>query len=176
MKIKIMSKNLRLGMRTTKTAIAIFICLLLGLILNYKWPAYACIAAIVSMQDTPMKSLEIGKARLVGTGIGGALGIIFLWVNMFFPNDIIRIILSTLAVVAGVVICDFISQRDACAICAVVVLIILLTHGSLENGSEAYIYSITRIIETAVGVIISFLINRYIWVGSHEHEPALAEN
>lgn len=150
------------GMRIIKTGLAILICMLLGWIFKYYWPVYACLAAIVAMQDTPGKSIEIGIARLIGTFIGGLLGIAFLSICTWLPYNAVKVIICPVAVIIAVMICVIIKQRQACSICAVVVISIILLHTTDSEMSIAW-YALSRTLETAMGVLITVLINRFIW-------------
>ncbi|WP_368236611.1 aromatic acid exporter family protein, partial [Anaerotruncus rubiinfantis] len=62
-----MEKNtLRVGMRNVKTALAIFVCLLLYQFVPGN-ASYACIAALIAMQSTLEESWSQGRNRLLGT-------------------------------------------------------------------------------------------------------------
>ena len=70
----------RIGLRNIKTAISVCICL----ILFSKDPFFAAIASIMCMQDTVEHSLKIATNRVVGTLLGGLLGLIFLYLTRWY--------------------------------------------------------------------------------------------
>ena len=66
----------KIGMRNIKTAFSVFICIALFNLFKRDNAFYACIAAVICMKDTYENSLSIGINRLLGTFLGGLLGII----------------------------------------------------------------------------------------------------
>ena len=64
----------KIGLRTIKSGIAVFLCLLL----LPDEPFFACITAVIFLQDTFYNSIHMGLNRGAGTIIGAILGLIFL--------------------------------------------------------------------------------------------------
>lgn len=159
-------------MRTTKTGIAVFLCLLVGHVAQIASPVYACLAAIVTMQDTPAKTVQSGKTRLIGTAVGAMIGIAGIWVVTLYSNPLIRMVTITLFVIFGLVICYVIKQKEACAICAVVITVTLIGH----TTEDMVVYSFSRAWETALGVIIAIPVNRFLWPKSEEEGDKAVEN
>ncbi|MDT2191533.1 FUSC family protein [Paenibacillus larvae] len=67
----------RIGMRNVKTAIAVLLCILILRLFQIESPFYACIAAVITMQNTVEDSYETGINRIIGTLIGAAIGLVF---------------------------------------------------------------------------------------------------
>ena len=79
-----------IGMRTTKTAVAVMLSYLIfvpfGLLYNesypgvlaYVGPTYSCIACIVCMQSSLEQTLQVGLSRFVGVFIGAIRGVAML--------------------------------------------------------------------------------------------------
>lgn len=75
---------IKIGMRNIKTTISVFICLLVFELINRNNPIFACIAAVICVQNTIVDSKEIGFSRIIGTIIGGLAGAFTLFiVNTF---------------------------------------------------------------------------------------------
>ena len=155
------------GMRTTKTMVAVAICFLLFVPfwelevpngespLNQIGPFYACIAAIVCMQDSVEKTVKQGCARLIGTGVGGFIGILVLWFAGEHSGAFWFGFLLSVGVMLTIWICDLIDQPAACSIGGVVCCCVLLSH----SGPDRYFYTIARIVQTAVGIGIGVGVN-----------------
>lgn len=60
--------------RAYKTCLSVFLCLLTGALLCWDSLFYAAIAAMICTQQTHEKTVNMGRHRLVGTGLGGAAG------------------------------------------------------------------------------------------------------
>ncbi|MDR1210321.1 MAG: aromatic acid exporter family protein [Clostridiales bacterium] len=153
------------GMRTLKTGLCVFICLTLAFVFHYDWPVFACVASIVCLQDTPEKSFVTGFARVIGTLIGGVIGIILLWVYLAAPYDIIKIPLTTAGIIIAVVSCVALKKPEAASICAITVTVISLA--AYHSTGEVFIYALVRMAETAAGVVVAVLVNRFVSRGKH---------
>lgn len=183
-----MKTNLpKIGMRNIKTALSVLACLLLyrGLalfigalpsdgnaiyrffyqLLSHSHVLYACVGAIISMQSTVDSSLQQGRIRLLGTVIGGAMGILFLYFDRLLWNGVLTLAFAPLGIVLLIYLCNLISMRDSVSIACVVFLIILL---DLSN-TIPYVYAISRILDTAIGIVIAVAINLLIDRPKHSH-------
>ena len=69
-----MKPEYRLALRAIKTAIAVFLCLLLAFIFNRTDNLFACIASIICLKPTYNKGMEL----FIGTLTGGAVRYPFL--------------------------------------------------------------------------------------------------
>jgi uncharacterized protein len=162
--IKLDLKRIRYpGLRNIKTSLAIGICIVLytfiidrsnGLIL-------ACIAAIICMQDSVEKSFVEAGNRLKGNILGGFFGIIFLKISFFHANQYIWILGVTLGVIVLIYTFNIIN-KDSLVLGLVIFLIIVL-----ENGYDDYVapllYSINRMVDTSIGIVVGVLINYYLF-------------
>lgn len=170
-----------IGMRNIKTALSVFICLvfyllcgfangllppgdsaflrLLNFLLDRKDVSYACVAAIVSMQSSVEDSVAFGKSRLIGTAVGGMIGIVMVASAPFADYTVLSYLLVSLGVVITIYICNIIKHSAASSVSCIVFLIIVL---SINSGSSAVPYAINRMIDTAIGILISVPINRFI--------------
>lgn len=71
------------GLRTQKTVLSVFICVLLITFINWLQifevvinPAMACISAVLTMQDSVKGTRAFGKNRFIGTAIGCLLALL----------------------------------------------------------------------------------------------------
>lgn len=138
----------KIGMRTIKTGIAVYICTLLAKYL-VKNPMFAGVGCVVSVQDTVKESLKLGFNRVKGTMIGGLVGFLCVLIK---PGDPI---LSGLGVMATIYSCTVLRINSGIIVSSVTFLSI---HLGIINSNPAY-YSIQRVIDTSVGVIIGVIIN-----------------
>lgn len=142
-----------IGYRNIKTALAVLICLLF---LNKS--LMASIAAIICMQSTIEDSVVIGINRLIGTFLGGFLGIIIIYFISLFNLQNYSVFISALSVSLVICICNLIKKPAACVISSIVVLGIVIDP-SIDNQ---FSYALNRTLETSLGVVIAILVNRFI--------------
>lgn len=146
------------GMRNLKTAFAATLCALLYLPFGRN-PTFACIGAIFGMGSDMGNSWLNGGNRLFGTIIGGVLGmILFRGYICFYPDGSTHpalLLFLFVGVVLLILASQFFKWPGAVQPGGVVLCIILF-----NTPVATYIsYSLNRMLDTGIGVIISLLIN-----------------
>lgn len=146
-----------IGMRSVKSAIAAALCALLYILLD-RSPAFACIGAIFGTGRDYGDSKLQGGNRFFGTLIGGLLGMgLFRVYLIFYPQGgrhLLQIPLVFIGVIVLILLCRKFWVGGVQP--GGVVLCILL----FNTPAESYIsYSIARIVDTGVGVLMAMLVN-----------------
>lgn len=158
MRFKI-TKLPKIGMRTVKTAFAVYLCLIIGQLVNGITPFYSAIAAIFTMKDTQLGSVNYGKTRLFSTLVGGVVGILFLWIGGSINQQAIFDIIIAVGIICCIYICNYFGRNNSASLACVVFLAVILNH---NNGNEKYVYAFTRMVETLIGIVIAIGVNKYI--------------
>lgn len=151
--------NFRIGMRNIKTAIAATLCAVVYLFIDRN-PTFACIGAIFGTGSDMENSWLNGGNRLFGTIIGGVIGMILFRIYLIFQPDgevcLLMMPFLFIGVVALIIACQFFRWPGGIQPGGVILSIILFT----QNDAAAYIpYSLNRMLDTAIGVIVALLIN-----------------
>lgn len=148
----------KIGQRNIKTALSVFVCLIIYEFLDGRNSIYACISAIICMQDSVETSVVQGKHRIIGTFLGGIIGVLYLCLFNFVETSAIS---SSLLIAMGITFvihfCNVIDKTDTVSICCVVFIIIVLGY----DKTNAFQYALNRTIDTLIGIIISIIINKY---------------
>lgn len=147
-----------IGMRNIKTAIAATLCALLYLPFDRN-PTFACIGAIFGTGNDMGNSWLNGGNRLFGTIIGGFLGMGLFRLYIIFHPDGQMHPLILLFVFVGVILLIqaslFFKWPGAIQPGGVVLAIILF-----NTPVDTYVsYSLNRMLDTGIGVVIALLIN-----------------
>lgn len=153
--------EIHIGMRIWKTVIAVFLCAVLGMILDIH-PFYSMIAAILCMQATTVESVKKGVIRCIGTFIGGLVAVIILLIIDFtplVPFSLLYYVLISLCIAPVIYLTVMINRESSAFIACVVFLSIVLSHFESENH---YWFAVQRMLETIAGIIIALVINRVI--------------
>ena len=82
-KYKFDKSQFKLGMRTFKTGIAVFLVLLIFGFLVGK-PQIGALTAVFSLRESFDKSVHFGTSRILGNSIGGLYALVFFLLNGFF--------------------------------------------------------------------------------------------
>ena len=161
---------IHIGLRNLKTALSASLCALIYYFLGRN-PAFACIGAIFGMGANMDHSKLHGGNRLFGTIIGGFLGIALYRIYLiFYPKGDNHLLLVPLLFV-GVVILIILAQIfwvGAVQPGGVVLCLLLFSVGPDDYVS----YSLNRMLDTGVGVVMSLLIN---WLLPRERLDAWQE-
>ena len=150
--------KLHVGMRNIKTAAAATLCALIYFIIGRN-PTFACIGAVFGVGKDLSHSWLNGGNRLFGTIIGGFLGMaLFRIYIIFYPQGGFHFLMLPLLFI-GVILLILTSQYfnwPGAIHPGGVMLCILL----FNQPVDSYVtYSLDRILDTAVGVVVGLLIN-----------------
>lgn len=143
---------MKIGMRNIKTALSVMICIVIFQIFNMGSPFYAAIAAIISMQSSVADSFKIGKYRMLGTFLGAFVGLVFALIGPSNP------ILIGLGVMIIIYVSNLLDWNKSISIAGVVFIAIMVN----LNGGSPFVYSLNRIIDTSIGIVVAVLINYFI--------------
>lgn len=149
-----------IGMRIVKTGLSMFVILIIYEMIGRQrsWAILAMLGALMAMEDTMEHSLKTGIARLLGTAVGGIIGLCFFALAMILPvqqNLIVYAFYVGAATVIGISTCVWLGLRDVTRISTVMVLIILVN----DQLGSTFSYALSRILDTAVGVVVAIIIN-----------------
>ncbi len=154
---KHMDPRYKIGMRNVKTALSVGVCILFFQLTGVGDGIQASIAAIICMKSSLQNSIQTGIERIIGTAIGAILGILSL---LLIEN--IGYGISTLLAITGVILiiylCNIFKVQASTVIGLVVFLIILIG----EKDMPPVVYGVVRLLETFFGIIIAYLINRFV--------------
>lgn len=175
-----------MGKVIIRATIGVFICCLLYEFFNIGTgiPFYAGIATVICLQSEIKSTVRVGLNRTVGTLLGGftGMGILYLTHNYYIlGRPILRYGLITLCIIPLMYIAniirkvripigwdetslfpgtkvfiDFLKKSTLTNITCIAFLSVTITHGGDVSITE---FAINRIIDTLIGVAVSFFIN-----------------
>lgn len=154
--------NLRIGMRSFKTALAAVLCALLYIPFNQN-PTFACIGAIFGLGNSHESSKLNGGNRFIGTIIGGLLGMfLFRIYIMIHPegssNDLLMSVFLFVGVLLLIVIARICSWPGEVQAGGVVLCIILY-----NTPVDSFVsYALNRMLDTGIGVLVAIAVNQLI--------------
>ncbi|MEG2119008.1 MAG: aromatic acid exporter family protein [Pseudoflavonifractor sp.] len=147
----------KVGLRNLKTAFAATLCAALYAIVGRN-PTFACIGTIFGMGSNPEDSWRSGGNRLIGTVIGGFLGMGLFWVFLHLEPYGGRLWLLPLlffGVILLIVAAQLFHWPGAVQPGGVVLCIILF-----NTPEHTYVaYSLNRMIDTGIGVFLALAVN-----------------
>lgn len=151
------------GLRNIKTALTVVICVLLGEIGPFSSPFFMALAGIITVQVSTIDSFNMGRNRIQGTIVGATVGLLFALIGPENP------ILAGIGIIVVIQICDRFHMNSAIQIATVVFMAIMVNMG----GNDPVVYSLSRLVDTSVGVIVALLVNYFIF--PYNNLPVIAE-
>ncbi len=142
----------RIGMRIIKTVVAVFLCGLLAF-LRDKSALYSMFAALFCVQKSTGMTIESSINRVLGTLVGGVLGVLTVYAMdtlNILHIDLLRYLLMSLLLIPVIEFCLLIKKPDIAGMACMVVMCLVV-----DPGDKPAIYSIERLFETAVGVVLA---------------------
>ena len=163
----------RLGMRTIKSALAVFLCILFFHVTDRGLPMIAALSAVFSLRQDLTTTVSFGRSRIIGNSIGGFLGIIYFLVKNYFHNDfLVELFLLPVLVVIVIVVSDGIDNNSGIISAIATLLLIAL---SVPQG-ESSLYAIQRVLDTFIGTFIAIGINFFLRPPETEKKEELVED
>lgn len=147
------------GMRVFKTALAVFICLIIEYYRGGSLPHHTCIATIVCMQPTLKSTFQAATDRTIGTVIAGTYA--FLMASLILrgfnigAHTILFYLLTGLLVFPLMAIMIFIKKPASLSIGSIVFLVIMLT----TSESNPLGYALERVFATLLGIGVAVFVN-----------------
>lgn len=150
-------KKFKIGMRTLKSGIAVFLVVLLfWLVGKPDGIQIAALAAVFSLREDFDKSIHFGTSRILSNSIGGFYALLFFllkaWLGPTFWVMLIFVPIFTM-----LTIMTNVAMNNAAGVISGVatLLIIALSIG----GGDSIAYALTRVFETFIGVFLAILVN-----------------
>lgn len=147
-----------IGMRTFKTWIAATVTATIALTPIIGNPLYALMGTVFGMQNTVSNSFKMGLGRIIGTVVGAFIGFIFAYFELSSPPVV------GFAIVLVILTCGFLKINHTIFITITLCLLIMF-NPTREGGLLRY--TVLRTIDTSLGVVVGFLVNRFIWPPNH---------
>lgn len=150
----------KIGFRIIKSTIAVFLCLLIGVLRGgASMPFYSAIAAILCMQPDVKNSLQVAINRVIGTLIGGLCGMLMLmllrWGLPGLPT-LVEYLLISVALIPLMYVTILVKKPAATYITCVVFLSVTVSHGV---DLVPYAFALNRMLDTLIGILVSLGIN-----------------
>lgn len=139
-----------IGMRTLKTGLTVFLAALIARIINPQDPFVILFTSIIALESTVYSSFETGWKRIAATGIGAVVAIILIYTGLPFEAA------AALSIMLLIIVSNQLGQSGSITIAGSVTILILL---SGYAGGDPVHYSLIRIRDTAIAILLAGLVN-----------------
>lgn len=157
----------KIGLRNLKTALGVFICILLYDLIGRPYVLFACISVIICLKETVQDSYTMAVDRMGGTIIGGLMGIPFLAFSNYWHSKYSFFAFDAVLISSGIVLviylCNLLDKKGATSTACVVFLSVIIVFQVPGQSMSPIAYSFNRMIDSAVGLAVAIVINKYIF-------------
>ena len=155
-KYKFDKSKFRLGMRTFKTGLAVFIILLLFGLFGWKGLQIGALTAVFSLREDFDKSVHFGTSRILGNSIGGFYALLFFIVNSVSKEQY-WVTLLLVPVCTMLTIMTNVAMKNKAGVIGGVSAMLIITLSIRPEDTILYVFA--RIFETFMGVFVAILVN-----------------
>lgn len=148
--------QLKIGMRTAKTGVAVFLVLVLFEILGWEGSQIAALTAVFSLREDLDKSWSFGVSRILGNSIGGGMALMFYLLQSVFGDRVLVTLLGVPFFTMATIVLNVAFNNKAGIVGATAALLIITL--SVPTGN-AFSYVIIRVLQTFLGVFVAILVN-----------------
>lgn len=146
-------RNRLVGMRTIKTALVVFISFVVSSWINEELSFALIYASVICVETSVASSMKIGYNRILGTVVGGAIGLMMSYVPFYGG------LTMALGVVVTILVGNLLKIKKATGIAITLVVIIII--GS--KGDAPAVYALQRTLDTLIGILIATVVNLLIY-------------
>ena len=155
-KYKFDKSKFKLGLRTFKTGVAVFIVLLVFGLFGWKGLQIGALTAVFSLREDFDKSVHFGTSRILGNSIGGFYALLFFLINYIFHEQF-WVTLLIVPICTMLTIMTNVAMNNKAGVIGGVSAMLIITL-SIPNG-ETVLYVFARVFETFMGVFVAMMVN-----------------
>lgn len=149
-------KQLHLGMRTIKTALAVMCCIAIFHLAGRGSPMISAVSAVFAMRQDLTTTVEFGKSRVIGNTLGGVVALFYFVVQDYFGHQfLIELLLIPFLVIVVIVISNFLHNEVGIISCVAALLLIVF---NVPKG-ESVLYAAARVFDTFIGIFVAIGVN-----------------
>ncbi len=152
-----------LGQRIIKSAIAVFLCLVIYMLRGYQGlVTQSTVAAIICIQPYRSDGIQTSLNRIIGTLVGAFWGVLFLLATTTINSSVIKLpmlviyLMMAIGIIATLYTTVVLRKTDAAALSAIVFICIVGPWPDLEAPLDQ---TLDRIIDTTIGIVVAGIVN-----------------
>lgn len=149
----------KIGMRTFKTGLSVFFCILVSFLLRRETYVVAAITAVFTLREDMENTLKYGKHRVIGNVLGASMSIVVIVVfNVLGKTELVQLIFIPVIIMLMIALLAKIGYHEgtvgACATLLTIVFMIPAEH--------SYAYAFDRVVDSFIGMGIALCVNYFI--------------
>ncbi|MBO0477552.1 FUSC family protein [Vagococcus sp. DIV0080] len=146
-------------MRTIKTGLSVFFCILISFIFNRETYVVSSITAIFTLREDMYNTVKFGRHRVVGNVLGALFSVVAIFIfKTFGDGKLVQLIAIPLLIILLIgILSSTKNYEGTVGACATLLTILFMI-----PESQSYAYAFDRVVDSFIGMLIAFGINRAI--------------
>lgn len=151
-----MSSHFKIGLRTTKTAISVALCIIISSFLSNESPTLAALAAVYCLRQDTSTSISFSFHRIIGTFLGVIISMIASNIQVVVEkNTISDAIIAAGAVILTIILCQITNHKEGTISATATMLYIYFN----TPNPETINYAAHRLLDVTIGAIVAVSID-----------------
>ncbi|OJG68010.1 hypothetical protein RV09_GL002121 [Enterococcus moraviensis] len=143
-------------MRTFKTGLSVFFCILVSILLKRETYVVAAITTVFTLREDMENTLKYGKHRIIGNVMGALMSVVVIAVfNVLGRTELVQLIFIPVIITLMIALLAGLGYHEgtvgACAT--------LLTIVFMIPANQSYGYAFARVVDSFIGMGIALLVN-----------------
>ncbi|HFI0213827.1 TPA: aromatic acid exporter family protein [Streptococcus suis] len=155
-KYKFDPRQFRLGMRTFKSGLAVFLVIVLFGHMGWQGIQIAALTTVFSLREDFDQSVHFGTSRILGNSIGGFYALLFFLLDSLF-SDQFWVTAVFVPIFVMLTIMTNVAMNNKAGIIGAVSALLIISLSIPAGDTIQYVF--VRVFETFVGVFIAILVN-----------------
>ncbi|WP_025868445.1 FUSC family protein [Enterococcus crotali] len=149
----------KIGMRTFKTGLSVFFCILVSILLKRETYVVAAITTVFTLREDMENTVRYGKHRIIGNVMGALMSVVVIAVfNLLGRTELVQLIFIPVIITLMIALLAGLGYHEgtvgACAT--------LLTIVFMIPANRSYGYAFARVVDSFIGMGIALLVNYFI--------------
>ncbi|ALS03299.1 hypothetical protein ATZ33_07510 [Enterococcus silesiacus] len=146
-------------MRTFKTGLSVFFCILVSMLLKRETYVVAAITTVFTLREDMENTVRYGKHRIIGNVMGALMSVVVIAVfNLLGRTELVQLIFIPVIITLMIALLASLGYHEgtvgACAT--------LLTIVFMIPADRSYGYAFARVVDSFIGMGIALLVNYFI--------------
>lgn len=143
-------------MRTIKTGISVFFCIVISFLFNRDTYVVAAITAIFTLREDMENTIRYGRHRVVGNIVGALTSLVVITIfKIFGDSELVQVIAIPIVIVLMIATLSNIKCHEGTVGASATLLTILF----MIPNTESYSYALARVVDGFIGMFIALGVN-----------------
>lgn len=143
-------------MRTIKTGLSVFICILISFIFNRETYVVSSITAVFTLREDMYNTLKFGRHRVVGNITGALFSVVAIFIfNQLGDGKLVQLFSIPLLITLMIWLLSVAScYEGTVGACATFLTILFMI-----PDNQSYSYALARVLDSFIGMFVAFGMN-----------------